>query len=226
MVRAAIIFLEHPPENAVAAHHARAVGKILKTKYGHTVFLRPVNRKNTIQEIVKTLPPREAAEKLARTPMSGELVTDIAKRNKALVFNFHASPADGLGQAETKQPHEFRAGIESDHPLMMFMRSPHEISFMKHEGGFTVELPAIFTNLSKEHIDVVMAKRRQIREEMLKLEKDRDIIDSALYALQHTKGVDSNHPQQSKYLDPIISEITAAFIHTLLVEHKKARAAR
>ena len=135
------------------------------------------------------------------------LAEDAAKRHQTYAFNFHCSPAHGMGQATTREAKDFEVGRTTVQPRI----SPTEILFhnTRDEKASTIEVPAFFENMPKR----VFRKRSKRYRFVYDLDHELNSPEGAksrLYLLQRTP---LHHPQQHKYIDRTISEKIAAAIH-------------
>ncbi|MEW5955217.1 MAG: hypothetical protein AB1626_01625 [Candidatus Micrarchaeota archaeon] len=215
MARATIVWNEHPTE-VVAGFHARKVAEILRERYGHDVRLRKLPYDISSHGILRDrrTPLEQRLLHLAKEHHGTYGLTQyLAGKERRPVFNFHASPAAYMAEAEQREPQEFRVSRRA------LRKSDREIQVIKmRKNVFVVELPARFHPLprhplSREELRAGLeaaAGKLRTREKAMLAEK----LDSFYHARVSRMGA----PEQKKFLHPRVSEIIAAEIHRRLME--------
>ena len=211
MAKVVLVWNEHPTE-VVAGFHCRKVAKLLR-EMGHEVIVEKIPARKTNYGIVSHENPKQAFDRLAALKTSLEVARDSAQKNDAFAFNFHASIPETLGQSTKKVPSEFQTG---EYNLTKINESKEIMVFKKPgENWAIIELPGLQIPLRDPLFSRKKTKQEAVQRENIEhgfFIKD-ELVDRRLEDKYHIHAMPLKHPDQQKYLLPIISEKIAAAIH-------------
>lgn len=214
MAKVVLVWNEHPTE-VVAGLHARKVAKILREKYGHEVVVKKIPAKETIYGVLDIRDSAKAAWHIRNRRSSLDITKEIAERHHAPAFNFHATSAIKVAEANKYKPDKFRIGEKelAESPMMN-----REIEFIHKRGekdNLVVEMPGFETNLPAR----ILKKRWPRLEAIVEDERISPALKEKVedYLLRY---MPLRHPRQQKFLHPAISEKIAAAIHERITQRK------
>ncbi len=217
MAKVILVWNEHPTE-VVAGYHARKVAEILRRVYRHKVVRVRIPENRTHNGILANKLSKNTITRLLKLEAT-DVTKEHSEKHHAITFNFHASPANGMGRATLDHPNNFRV-VEGEESTL----DNAEILIEPTKGNYIIEVPAIFVPLPKRIGDRIKKNKRKTwdlvsnalcREPDVERRRKIAHISSALVPEipQHTKWTHMKIKQQQKYLHPAISEKIAAAIH-------------
>ncbi len=208
----------HPTEE-VGVFHATAVKRILEEKYGRKILLTRIPDNETVFGLLTRGTPRKAAEAILQNYRAWwEKSKARPPAGAPPVFEFHATKAEDMGKAASREPGAFKVGKEFDRFMFEINR---EILFIEANGLFMVEMPAIFLDLPEEKRRKREARIREVMQAGVGVVGNNSQLESLLQPKHHLVVASLAHSGQKKYLSGKISEKIAAQIDEIIEARKR-----